>query len=469
MASVVFSNSKAVPGASLANNQVEIDDRLGWGFALLLLTTATLFLRPADLLPQLENWPIYQGLILACLLVSGRAFFRQLSNTELARHPVSVCLLALLLAVGLSHLSHGFAWGARTSMYKVGKLIILYGLIVGLVNTPARLHSFVRWITIAIVAVASLALLDRFEYISVAALESVQDRGLTEGNGPVMIDRIRGTGIFHDPNDFGLVLVTGIVLCGSLLTKPGAGWLRCVWILPGCILLGTLALTHSRGALLALISAAPAVMLYFRSGRFGSWAVFAIPIVAITFSGRMTDINAINEGTGQGRLQIWAESIAVWQQHPVFGIGEGLIVDEIGMVTHNSFLHCYAELGTVGGTAFLSCFLAAGLGLWKQRTFGKLPQETGSLWQEQLKHQRGFVFVAMLASVASMLSISRQFAAPTYLILGVASAAYALDIDEGAGDPSRLRFGNRFYALTFLSSAAALASFIVMVRLFVRW
>ena len=486
MATAAFFNTTA--NSSATTPAIDVEDRLGWGFALLLLTTATLFLRPADLLPQYENWPIYQFLIGACVLVSGRAFLRQLSHVELTKHPVSICMLALLSAIGLSHFSHGFVWGARTSMYEIGKLMVLYVLVVGLVNTPKRVLLFVKWITVVIATMASLAVLDRYEYITVAALESVQDRGINEGDGSVLVERIRGTGIFQDPNDFGLVLVTGIIFCAMLISRPHGGWIRHLWFLPVSVLLGTLALTHSRGALLALISAVPATLMYFRGGRFGAWPIFGIPFVAIAFAGRMTDVSAISDGTGQDRLQIWAESLAVWRRFPIFGIGEGQIFDEIGMVSHNSFLHCYAELGTYGGTAFLACFLAAGLGLWQQRasrvgavdmvqnlnatespTRSEISVNDFANLSAEVHHQRGFIFVALLASVASMLSISRQFAAPTYLILGLASAAHSLPGIEGLGASNRLRIGNRFFALTLFASAGALVAFSVVVRLFARW
>ena len=41
-----------------------------------------------------------------------------------------------------------------------------------------------------------------------------------------------------------------------------------------------------------------------------------------------------------------------------------MLVEEIQVVSHNSFIHCFAELGFFGGAAFLSCFLAAGLSIW---------------------------------------------------------------------------------------------------------
>jgi O-antigen ligase len=192
-----------------------------------------------------------------------------------------------------------------------------------------------------------------------------------------------------------------------------------------------------------------------------------MPLLALAFSGRMTDVNSINEGTGQSRLQIWSESLSVWRQYPIFGLGEGLIADEIGMVTHNSFLHCYAELGVFGGTAFLSCFLAAGLGLWSLRTESSGSKQTDPIAEKKadVSYLSGFIFTALVACAAAMLSISRQFVAPTYLILGLAAATQSL----AGRDIAHRRIGNRFLSVMLFASAASLLAFYLIVRIFVRW
>lgn len=448
---------------------IPADDRHGWGFALLLTVVATLFLRPADIIPALNTWPVYQFLIVCALLVSFRASFGQFAQPRLADQPVTACLLVLLLAVGISHVSHGFIWGARASMYEVSKLLALYVLITGLVNTPRRLTFFIKWLTVAITIIAALALLDRFDYISIVALDSIQDHGSSQGGHETFIERIRGTGIFQDPNDFGLILVTGLILCTSLLLAPRAGFLRYIWLVPAGVLLSALALTHSRGAMLSLLCAVPAALCYSRGGRWGGWLLLGLPLLSLVFSDRMTDVDSVYEGTGQSRLQIWSQSLAVWRQYPAFGLGEGLLADEIGMVSHNSFLHCYAELGTLGGTAFLASFLAAGLRLWSLRGHHSDQGFADSAPQPSIELSRlsGFVFAALVAYAAGTLTISRQFVAPTYLILGLATAAAAQSVP--ARDVARWRIDNRFLLVTLLSSAGSLLAFYLAVRMFVRW
>ena len=482
MASAVLSRTN---GAQLSRIADQVGDRHGWGFTLLLATTATLFLRPADLIPSLDQWPIYQVLILSCAVVSAPSLVRQFSHWKLVHRPVTTCMLWLLLAIGASHLSHGFVWGARSSMFEFGKLMLLYGLIVGLINTPRRLSMFIKWLIIAITFTASLAILDHFEFVSIAAIESVQDRGIEENGVIEKVDRIRGTGIFQDPNDFGLILVTGSILCISNLFRPGAGVLWYLWLIPTSILLGALILTKSRGGLLSFISAMPAAVLFFRNSKYAVLPLIGLPIIALAFSSRMTDVNSISQGTGQSRLQIWSESLQVFQQYPLFGLGEGMIADEMGVVTHNSFLHCYAELGLLGGAAFFSCFVAAGWSLWSLRPNARhksylaseptgLVTVVGEVDDQNatslLAYQCGFLFAVLVACGVAMLTLSRQLVAPTYLIVGLASAGYSLAAEHfsklGLTGP---RLGNRFLLVVGIANVMLMLAIYLTVRIFVSW
>ena len=469
MATATLQDRDALPRLDNAS-----DDRRGWGFALLLAAVATLCLRPADLIPMFKDWPVYQFLIISCLVVSARPVFRQLEFRRLADQPVAACLVVLLASAVLSHLAHRFIWAARMSMYEISKLIVMYLLIVGLVNSTERLNQFVRWLALTITFAASLAMLDRLGIMSIAAFESIQSRDVLSEGELVAVDRIRGTGIFEDPNDFGLILVTGLIMCAALLFKPRSGWPRYLWLIPCALLTTTLAMTHSRGAMVSLAAAFPAALAYCRGWRIGGLSLLTLPLLVVVFPGRMTDIDAISSGTGQTRIQLWSESISVWRSNPVFGLGKGTLVEEIGMVSHNSFLHCYAELGMLGGTAFVGCFLAAGLGLWSLRKYApekKLLQAGMSPSSDQLEdardlaHLRVFTFAALAAYAAGLLTLSRQYVVPTYMVLGLATSVQMLH----RPNPLQWRVDNRFMATAIFGSIASLAFFYITVRLFVRW
>src|SRR5579864_1909912 len=83
------------------------------GFGLFVLVNAVLFVRPAELIPGIADWPIYEVVILACLLASLPAVIRQLTWNSFRRNPITLCVVGLLLAIILSHLTHGDIYDAR--------------------------------------------------------------------------------------------------------------------------------------------------------------------------------------------------------------------------------------------------------------------------------------------------------------------------------------------------------------------
>ena len=73
-------------------------------FGLFLLTTATLFLRPAELFAWMADWQIYEFLILATFLLAFQSFTGHFRWFMLARQPVTLCVVGVFLAIALSHI-----------------------------------------------------------------------------------------------------------------------------------------------------------------------------------------------------------------------------------------------------------------------------------------------------------------------------------------------------------------------------
>src|SRR4051794_41416325 len=71
--------------------------------ALLLFfaVTAVLFVRPAELLPGIEGWPIYAVLATAAIFVALPAILAQLNFPSLIERPISACVVGLLVAIVL--------------------------------------------------------------------------------------------------------------------------------------------------------------------------------------------------------------------------------------------------------------------------------------------------------------------------------------------------------------------------------
>ncbi len=84
--------------------------------------------------------------------------------------------------------------------------------------------------------------------------------------------------------------------------------------------------------------------------------------------------------------------------------------EEVGQVAHNSFVHTYVELGLFGGTMFFGCFYFAMRALLDQR---KQPE----VIDDPISRRRTTLVLAILAgAAASMLSLSRAYGVPAYMI-----------------------------------------------------
>ncbi|MEX2119543.1 MAG: O-antigen ligase family protein [Pirellulales bacterium] len=427
-----------------------------------ILLTATLFIRPSELIPEVEGWQIYELLIIGCLVLSWPLIIEQLSPAKLAERPISACVVGLLPAVVLSHLAHFFLWGARVSGQEFGKVVLYYLLVVSLVDTPARLQSLLRWLVLFIVVSVSLVLLEYHGWVDIAAIDAHPQKQVDVETGEVTtIPRIRSTGIFRDPNDLSMILLVGMVLC-VYGAGGGLGWLpRPVWLAPLALCGYALVLTRSRGGFVALIAAALSLCV----SRFG-WRrslpliVLGVPLIVAIFAGRMTDLST-SEGTGQSRIQLWSMGLALLKQFPVFGSGYATYVSHAGQVAHNSFVHCFAELGIVGGGLFLGAF---GIALWELRRLGSPSLEIAD---PDLRRMRPYLLAMLVTYAASMLSLSRAYIAPTYLILGLATAYLGMMSAEPRPEP--LRFDRRLLSRLALASVAFLACTYVFIRLFARW
>jgi O-antigen ligase len=393
-------------------------DALGYG--LFILLNAALFVRPAEIVPSLEGWQIYEVLILACLAVAFPSVLEQLRARSLVSQAITACVLGVAAAAVLSHLTHLAFGAALQAGAEAGKQLVYYFLLVGVVNTPERLRSFLAWLVGLIVVLTVLSLLQYHKVIDVPALSSTaegQGQVDEETGEQVVLDRMCGAGIFQNPNDLSRILVAGLTVCLAGLVDGGRR-VR-VLVLPLLGLFGyALFLTYSRGGFLSLLAG----VLVFCVARFGKWktaglALVLLPVLFLLFEGRQTDIT-VSGGTGQDRVQLWSEGLAAFRENPVFGIGMNEYFGLTGgLAAHNSFVQCYTELGFVGGACFVGAFALA---FWAPYRLGSARLPTPD---PGLTLVRPCVLALIGAYIVGMLSSTRSYSVPTYLLLGL-SAAY---------------------------------------------
>jgi O-antigen ligase len=423
--------------------------------------TGILFIRPAEILPGLEAVPLYEIVILCCLVVSLPAVLGHLRAKMLASRPINLCVLGLLPAVLLSHLTHFQLRLALESGTIFAKILVYYLLFVSLVTTLPRLRWFLFWLVGFVSVLTVVALLQFYGVIDLQSLKAVAETIWdTETGEATVLLRLCSTGIFHDPNDLSLLLVAGMVASFYWMGERGLGPGRVLWLLPVGVFGYALTLTHSRGGFLALLAA---ILVLFQA-RFG-WgkavllALVVVPALLLVFGGRQTDVDLSNpEGSAQARIQLWQEGVQLFRRAPLFGIGMNQYAEEAGQVAHNSYLHAFTELGLFGGTLFVGTFFLSLRGLWQ---VGAVPRPA---LNPGVRRIRPYLLATIVGYAVGMFSLSRGYTVPTYLMPALAISYMGL---PGVGQRvPLLAFGPRLLALLGAVSITTLVGLYLFVRIY---
>ena len=176
-----------------------------------------------------------------------------------------------------------------------------------------------------------------------------------------------------DPNDFGVVVVIGMVMAYHLVLTSSSRWTRlaCIAFMP----LATVAvfLTASRTAAIALLLA----------GIVAAWdrrnlqprrlvmiavlvAVMTVSVLTLVSAAQLARIGSVKSeaasGTLDQRTSQWELSFQTFSRHPVTGVGADAFRDVSQRATgqsspsHNSFLGVATELGVPGLALFVIVF-----------------------------------------------------------------------------------------------------------------
>lgn len=376
---------------------------------LLVLSVIVLLLRPVDLLSGLSGMPVYETCMGLCILAS---IPRLLSRPWGLRAGALITLSLLWVpTVALAHLARWNTWDARVGAIEAAKVCMLLVLTVSMVRTPNALRVLLLTVAASVLGMTVLAIVSYLGLLEIPALAIIVQRNLTSEEG-LSVRRLCGTGIFNDPNDYALILVMCICVCtyGAGDRKLGP-WRAVAWVALG-VFVYALVLTRSRGGLMSAAAAAGS-FLVARFGWRNALPVMLAGVAALTLlDSRQTDLNLSDpDDTFQGRIALWNAAMDTFRAHPLLGIGQGRLVDELGHVAHNSFLHAYAELGLVGGTIFIGVFYVAVRGLAIAR-----PAD------QDLARLRPYMLAIVVGYAAGMLALSRCYTAPVQLILGLAGS-----------------------------------------------
>jgi len=326
------------------------------GFPLFLVYLVFVFLRPTDRFPILASYPVMTGLAVLALLA---AFARVLMGGGPSFRAPQIPLVIAFLSWAAFSVAAADRWpgGALLAFQELQPKAVLFFMIILNLDSMRRLRVVAALLVVLLVIIVTEGVMayhygyggDKF-----VLTQSDEQAGVVSGGPDASYDspstgvmRVRGLGELSDPNDLAQTIVATLPFL--LLAWRRGRWLRnaaVVWI-PTTMLLYGLYLTRSRGGMLALLIVLFAVFRR-RLGRVTSLAVAglgAVALVALGFAGGRT--MGMDE-SASSRIDAWADGIQMLKSSPVWGVGYGNFIDHHHLIAHNSFVHCFAELGLVG-------------------------------------------------------------------------------------------------------------------------
>lgn len=388
------------------------------GFAVFLLLNAILYVRPGDLIPWVEPLHPYEVVILTCVLLGFPQLIAQLSPQSLRQSPITACVLGLFAVTVVTEVIRLRLEAALEAAEELAKMGIYLLLLVGFVDSPGKMRWMLRSLLACGVLILALAVVNYHNIATIPGIH-VTIEGVTRDGEQFEERRLGTTTILGDPNDCAL-FIDHCLLITVFLALDGGGppALRALWVAPMLFCGYALTLTQSRGGLASLMAGLGAYCV----GRFGRKAVFVaapfLPVLLALFGGRQGNID-VTSGTGQTRVQLWMEYLGFFRDNALLGLGWKQGVEAVTYVAHNSFLQGYGEQGFAAGTLFVGAFYVA------FRSFGRLmtrPNQRGP--DTEASRLRPCLFGIVVSQIMGMMALSRNYALPTYTVLGLV-AAYA--------------------------------------------
>jgi O-Antigen ligase len=426
-------------------------------FALCLLYVAVIYVRPGEIVPALASLSITWAVGLVATAVTAFSFV--LKPRPVAESPIDWCFLAFCAVAVVTAPFHGWLGAAFRAFQTLLPLAIFYFLIRLTVQTKRQLQILIGVIVLLTVFQAANGILQHYTGFGVGGSTAYADRARMVGDEytdrPEVL-RIRGTGIFSDPNDLAMSLVLVFPFLFTMLLSPRAGSMRRLVAVGGIALLTfAIILTRSRGGLVGL----GALCAAYGVRRFGLRR--AVPfllvlggILAVVFLTRET--LDPSEMSSQGRVQAWAVGLQLLKSNPLIGVGFGNFLEYNELVAHNSFVHSLAELGLIGAIFFVGMIYWFLVGTTSRRDVAGASASTLAM----------DITASGIGILVCATFLSRQYTPILYVPIALGATRMAVERPAGTrlglfrpGDVARV------IALTLLLTGAVY----VVVRLFAIW
>jgi putative inorganic carbon (HCO3(-)) transporter len=269
-------------------------------------------------------------------------------------------MLALIAAIGFSQVVNGWLGGIVYAWSKFLPSAATYFFVVANVTTVRKL-KFITLVTVATCLVVAAESLSGYYWGFGSGTFVLHQNIYSQDEIVGQLLRVRAVGFLNDPNDYAQLLLIALPLIFVAWQSRRILINSMVVLMPSGLMLWTIYLTHSRGALIGLI-----VLSLFAARKRISKAkslVLTGSLILVALGMNFMGGRGISASEGSDRLEAWATGLELLKSAPLFGIGFGSFTDFNGITAHNSLILCLAELGVVGGTIWLALLVTTTMGL----------------------------------------------------------------------------------------------------------
>lgn len=418
------------------------------GFALSLLYFVTNYLTPPTVFGSLAEYRVELILAVLILFVS----LPKLSGSFIYKTPQSLALVGLSVGVFLSMLI-GDHWAGGAVQAILAFIPNAFGFLLVCLHCNTKRKLQVLVVALAFVCMFVIAQgTNDLRHVS----DSPQGADASTPYQMAMHDeqnswfyRLRGLGLINDPNDFGQLTVCVIPLIFIFWQPKKLLQNLAFVILPGCVLLYGVYLTHSRGALLALMTLA----ILAARRRIGS--IPALVVGALLFLASMalnfTGGRDISADAGSDRTSLWGSSMELVKSHPLFGVGINQLPNYLGLTAHNSIMVCVAELGLFGLYFWSLFLLSTARDIQTVSSPEKVseskpivveigpspraPKELKEMSKEEIVWMGRMVGFSLIGFLVTAWFLSRAFVMTFFVLGGAAEVVYQMAFERGMIGP----------------------------------
>jgi putative inorganic carbon (hco3(-)) transporter len=356
--------------------------------------TFLVYFRPYELFPSLA-WLSRSALVVAALTLIAFVPAQLGLENRITAKLREVKLAVLLLLAGALSIPLAVEPGrAFQSLIEFSKVIVMFIVMVNVVRTERRLQRL-----LLLVLTVSCVL-------SVSAVSDY-----LQGNLVMRGQRIAGLigGLFSNPNDLALHLVTMIPISVALLLGSRGGTRKIAFLCCSVLLTAGLVATFSRGGFIGFVCVV-AILVWKLAKRnrfiFATLTLIVLSLALALAPGDYRErLATTSDDSALTRTDDLKHSIVLAARHPLFGVGMDnyVIYSNTAHATHNSYTQVAAEMGLIAFVIYLGFLVSPFKGLRKlEQAMRSVPRKPRAYYlaiglQASIV---GYMVVSFFASVA---------------------------------------------------------------------